>query len=158
MRCLRSKDFITGVLFTVLGLSFMWLSQEHELGTAARMGPAYFPTLLGGLLALLGVVIALIATFAPAPADIDTIEPFYWKGLLAVLGAVALFAVLLLSCGLMIAVASLIVVARLGIKDDHRPRKTRWLETLILIVLLDALTYTIFIQGVGLIVTVWPSF
>jgi hypothetical protein len=46
------------------GVFFMvWALTHYQMGTAVRMGPAYFPTMLGGLLAFLGVLV-LIESFA----------------------------------------------------------------------------------------------
>ena len=50
------KDFWAGLLYVVLGLAAVYIAQDYEMGTATRMGPGYFPTLLGGFLALIGVV------------------------------------------------------------------------------------------------------
>ena len=53
------KDFWSGILFALLGVFFIVFAQEHELGQASRMGPAYFPTVLGILLAAIGLIVAL---------------------------------------------------------------------------------------------------
>ena len=55
----NAKDFWSGVLFAAVGLFFIVTVQELRLGTAARMGPAYFPTILGGLLTFLGLLLVL---------------------------------------------------------------------------------------------------
>ena len=56
----RSKDFWSGVIFLALGCAAVSLGRDHPMGTAMRMGPAYFPTMLGLLLRSLGLGIALI--------------------------------------------------------------------------------------------------
>jgi len=61
-------DVISGVLFLVVGLSVMWLSGAYTLGTTARMGPGYFPRVLGGVLALLGLVIVAQGLWRHVPA------------------------------------------------------------------------------------------
>ena len=53
------KDFYSGLMFLVVGVLAVWLSQSYNMGTSARMGPGYFPTVLGGVLAVIGVVLAL---------------------------------------------------------------------------------------------------
>jgi len=53
----NGKDFWTGLLFIGAGLSFILVSLDYSMGSAFRMGPAYFPTVLGGLLVFLGAVI-----------------------------------------------------------------------------------------------------
>lgn len=54
MHIRNGKDFWAGLMFAGFGLGFMLVSFNYPMGSALRMGPAYFPTVLGGLLALLG--------------------------------------------------------------------------------------------------------
>lgn len=64
MKIKSQKDFWAGVMFLGTGLFFVvWAATFYQMGSAVRMGPAYFPTLLGGLLALLGAVV-LVKSFA----------------------------------------------------------------------------------------------
>ena len=52
------KDFWAGLMFIAFGLFFaLWAYTHYQMGTAVRMGPAYFPILLGGLLTVLGLVV-----------------------------------------------------------------------------------------------------
>ena len=51
------KDFWAGVMFVGLGVAFMAFSANYPMGTAVRMGPAYFPTWLGGLMTVLGLIV-----------------------------------------------------------------------------------------------------
>jgi hypothetical protein len=54
------KDFWSGVMFVGVGAFFLvWAVANYQMGTAVRMGPAYFPVLLGGLLAALGAVVLM---------------------------------------------------------------------------------------------------
>jgi len=47
------KDFWAGLMFLGFGLFFaVWAVVNYQMGSAVRMGPAYFPTVLGGLMAL----------------------------------------------------------------------------------------------------------
>ena len=57
MQVKNGKDFWAGLMFVGFGLVFMLVSFNYPMGSAVRMGPAYFPTVLGGMLALLGAVI-----------------------------------------------------------------------------------------------------
>ncbi len=59
MKIKNAKDFWAGVLFIGFGLAFVLIARNYQMGSAVRMGPAYFPTILGGLLAVLGLVIFL---------------------------------------------------------------------------------------------------
>jgi hypothetical protein len=57
MKIANGKDFWAGLMFIAFGLAFMLISQNYAMGNAVRMGPAYFPTVLGGMLAVLGAAI-----------------------------------------------------------------------------------------------------
>jgi hypothetical protein len=57
MKITNGKDFWAGLMFIAFGLGFMLVARNYAMGNAVRMGPAYFPTVLGGILAVLGAVI-----------------------------------------------------------------------------------------------------
>src|SRR4029453_1837050 len=67
-RLRNPKDFWTGVIYLVVGLGAVLLARAYPLGTARRMGPAYFPTVLGYLLAILGLVAVVRAFIQPGAA------------------------------------------------------------------------------------------
>lgn len=151
----NAKDFWAGILFAVTGVLAIVTVQEHSLGSAARMGPAYFPTLLGGLLTVLGVILSLRGLFsreALVEPDGGRVEPFHWKIFFLVLGSVLAFSLLLASCGLMIAIAAMVMISALADKNF------RLKETLIVIVVLDVIAWVIFVYGVGMLIPVWPAF
>jgi Tripartite tricarboxylate transporter TctB family len=49
------KDLIAGLIFIILGTVLFFASQNYDIGSARRMGPGYFPALLGLLLVGLGL-------------------------------------------------------------------------------------------------------
>ena len=53
----NNRDFIAGLLFIVLGALAVVLARDYPIGTTMRMGPGYFPTVLGGILFLFGVTV-----------------------------------------------------------------------------------------------------
>ena len=53
----NGRDFWAGLMFIGFGLGFMLIALNYPMGSAVRMGPAYFPTVLGGLLAILGAMV-----------------------------------------------------------------------------------------------------
>jgi putative tricarboxylic transport membrane protein len=62
------KEFWAGLMFIGFGGFFMiWALTHYQMGTAVRMGPAYFPTVLGGLLVFLGVLVLLEAFTMEGP-------------------------------------------------------------------------------------------
>jgi hypothetical protein len=150
MRPKHQKDFWSGVMFLVTGLAFAGLSQQYEMGTAQRMGPGYFPTVLGGLLALLGLVIA-IRGFASGAPD-SNVERFHFGPLTVVLGAVTLFGVLLRPAGLVVALLVLIGVSAYA-SHEFRIREVIPLAAALLLLVL-----AVFIWGLGLVIPIWPAF
>ena len=75
-------------MFIAFGAFFVGWAQQYDMGTAARMGPAFFPTMLGGIMFVLGVIV-LIEGLAVEHAD-GKIEPFL-QGADTGLGAVIAF-------------------------------------------------------------------
>lgn len=151
------KDFWSGILFALLGVFFIYFAQEHELGQASRMGPAYFPTVLGILLAIIGLFVALIGYFKKASVsqngeDPGEIQPFRWNVVILILGSILVFGLLLNTFGLMLSLAAMILISGLASSEF------RFKETLAIIVVLDALSWLIFVYGVGMLVPVWPVF
>ena len=84
MHIRNQKDFWAGLLFAAFGLFFSGVGTRYTFGTAARMGPGYFPTVLGIILIILGVVIALGA-LSPK-AEEQRVQNFSWPTILLVLG------------------------------------------------------------------------
>lgn len=82
------KDFWAGVIFAAFGLAFASASLRYDLGTALRMGPGYFPLMLGGVLALLGLEIVAQGFLS---GDITPLGPIPWRGLILLTLAVLFF-------------------------------------------------------------------
>jgi hypothetical protein len=70
MRIRNQQDFYAGLTFIVFGVITMWLSLSYNLGTAARMGPGYFPMCLGGVLTALGAVV-LLKSLGKAEGEVE---------------------------------------------------------------------------------------
>jgi hypothetical protein len=146
----NQKDFWSGVMFLVLGIGFVLLSQDYQMGTAQRMGPAYFPTVLGGLLAVLGLVIAIQGLRRNEVSG--EIERLHFRPLLIVLGAVVLFGALLRPAGLVVALLVLIGLS------SYASHEFRLREVIPLAALLVLLVLAVFIWGLGLVIPLWPAF
>ena len=88
------KDFFSGLMFMVVGGGFAWGATTYNVGTGARMGPGYFPLVLGVVLAILGAAITFKAMVVETETG-DKIGAWAWKPIFFVLGANLLFGVLL---------------------------------------------------------------
>lgn len=107
IRIRNVKDFWAGALYLVAGLSAVGLASDYHFGTLTRMGPGYFPTLLGAILAMLGAA-SLARSFVSVGEALPAIA---WRPLLAVIGGTAAFALLLTRAGLPMALLALILIA-----------------------------------------------
>jgi uncharacterized membrane protein len=144
------KNFWSGVMFIAFGLFFAGWAQHYDMGSAARMGPAFFPTMLGGIMFLLGVII-LIEGLAVEHAD-GKIEPFNFKALVLILGSVIAFGLLLRPAGLIVSLFVLIGVSAFG-SHEFKLR-----DIILLSIGLSLLVYGVFIYGLNMTIPVWPSF
>jgi hypothetical protein len=150
MRVKNKRDFWSGVMFVLVGLFFALFAQNYEMGTPQRMGPAYFPTILGGLLAVLGAFIAFKALRVDAGEG--EIEKFHFGPLAAVLVGVVAFGALLRPAGLVVALLAMMSIASLGSHEMKLKELVPLTVGLVLLVL------AVFIWGLGLTIPVWPAF
>jgi len=140
MKVRLSADLLTGLLFVALGGFAIVYGSRYALGTAARMGPGYFPMLISGGLTLIGVVLVVRALLATG----EVLGAIGWRPLVLVLAGVLAFGLLIDRLGLLAAGIALIVAARLA------DREFRWLETALLAVGLTLAAAAVFLHGLGL--------
>jgi hypothetical protein len=150
MKLRNAKDFWSGVMFVAFGLFFAGFAQNYDMGSSARMGPAYFPTVLGGLLVVLGAFISFGAI--RVKAEETEVGRFHLKPLLLVLGAVVAFGVLLRPAGLIVALAALIIISSFGSGEF------KWREVIPLTIVLTLLVLGVFIYGLSMTIPVLPAF
>ena len=141
------KDFWSGALFIAIGIATVALGSKYTLGTAARMGPGYFPRILGILMIALGTILALRALKTAGPP----VPRFRWRPTLIVLGSVVLFGAIVQYAGVALSTVILIVTASAA-SHEFRPR-----EAVIAGVLLAALAVGVFVIGLQLQLPIWPG-
>lgn len=153
------KDFFSGLMFSAVGGAFAIGASNYTIGTGARMGPGYFPLMLGILLAILGLAIMLKAMAVETEGG-DKIGKWAWRPLFFIILANVAFGVMLgglpsiklPSMGLMVAIYVLTIVASMADGKFH----TR--DVLILATILAAGSYVAFILVLKLQMPVWPTF
>jgi hypothetical protein len=101
------KDFWSGVIFVIFGLAAVIIGRDYSMGTAGRMGPAYFPTILGGLLVLIGSIGVVRSMFKSGGA----IGRFAVREFLLVMASVAVFGLLVRGAGLAISVILVVMIS-----------------------------------------------
>jgi hypothetical protein len=135
------RNFWAGLLYAVVGAAAIALAREYGMGTGARMGPAYFPTVLGVLLILLGAVAIARALLVDGP-PVDAIG---WKGLILVTAGTLLFAALLRPAGLLVALVALVLVtAAASARFRPEPRALGLMAALV------AFCALVFVKALGL--------
>ena len=159
MHIKSQKDFFSGLLFMTVGIGFAWGATSYKIGDASRMGPGYFPLLLGILLAVVGLVVTFLALVIETE-DGDPIGKIAWKPLFFIIAANLTFGVLLGGLpaiglphmGLMTAIFAMIFISALAGEEFN------FKEVLILAIVLAALSYTAFIWLLSLQFPAWPAF
>ena len=135
------KDLLAGALFVGLGLAFAITASTYEVGSALRMGPGYFPLVLGGLLVVLGITIAVKAFVAGEGSDLG---PVPWKALVLIVTALLFFGYTVIGLGL---VPSLLVTVFLTAMAG---RQARVIPSAVIAVSLTALSILIFVFALQL--------
>lgn len=139
-------DIYGGLILAAIGVgAAVWAAMYYDIGTLRRMGPGFFPLVLGTALFLLGMVIALPALGRTAVAP--KIEP---AAAVAVLAAIVIFALGLSRLGLAGATAATVLVATLP-----APRKG-WVWRVVLAAAITVLTVLVFSLGLRMTLPVWP--
>lgn len=150
MQLRNKQDFWSGVMFITLGLGFAYKATSYSMGTAARMGPGYFPHWLGILMAIIGAVI-LLSSLAPK-AEETTVDRFDFKILGIIVGAIVLFGFTLRPLGLVISLFLLVAISSMA-SHEHS-----WKVSLLNALFLTVLCWLAFVKGLGLIFPIWPAF
>ena len=153
------KDFFSGVMFMAVGIAFAWGATNYKIGDGARMGPGYFPLLLGVLLAVLGAVITFKAMVVET-VDGDKIGSWAWKPLFFIILANLMFGLMLgglpsikfPAFGLIVAIYALTFIAA------NAGEEFKFKEVLVLASVLAIMSYLAFIVLLKLQFPVWPAF
>jgi hypothetical protein len=140
------KEFVAGILFATIGVVAFIQSQSYDVGTITRMGPGYFPAMIGIGLILAGGCSIVRAIWHATP---ERLENLRWGDMALVLGGVFLFAVLIDRLGLIEAIAALVIVSCSG-RILRRP-----IEVLVIGVALTALAVGVFVYGLNIPVAVY---
>jgi len=145
MRDRDLQDLAGGLLLAALGVAVALYARRYGFGTPARMGPGFFPQVLGWILAGLGVAIAVPAWFRQGPKTV-----LRGKNAVYVLGAIVLFALTLKPLGLVLSCFGASFVATLADEEIS------WRGRLLVSAGVAAVTVAIFIGGLQMVLPVWP--
>lgn len=132
------KEFWSGVMFLAFGLTAVYIGQDYKLGTAGRMGPGYFPTILGSLLAFLGLI-SVVRSFLSKG---ESMERFAIKEAALIISGVVLFGFLVRGAGIIVSVLVLVMISA------YASQKFHWKSTVL--VAIGAAVFCVLVFSVGL--------
>jgi hypothetical protein len=153
------KDFFSGLMFMGVGVAFAWGATTYNVGEGARMGPGYFPLMLGILMAVLGAVITFKALVVETVGG-DKIGKWAWKPLSFIILANLVFGILLAglpsikipAMGMIVAIYALTFISSMA-EEGWKVKNTFILATVLAIG-----SYLAFVVLLKLQFPVWPFF
>ncbi|MGE0036585.1 MAG: tripartite tricarboxylate transporter TctB family protein [Xanthobacteraceae bacterium] len=147
VRIRAPKDFWSGLMFCGFAAVAMLAARGYSLGTVGKMGPGYFPLLLGAVLAGLGGILIGRSLVL----DGEPMARLHVLPIAVIAFAVALFGLMIEPFGLIVTLAVLILVTAWAGADS------RLVETAVLAVALIAFSIGVFVYLLGLPIAIWPS-
>ena len=159
MNIKSQKDFFSGLMFIVVGAAFALGASTYSIGTGARMGPGYFPLVLGVLLAIIGIAVTFTSLVVETE-DGDKVGKFAWKPLFFIITANLVFGACigglpmigLKPLGLIVGIYLLTYIA------SHAGDEHKFKEVAVLATVLAILSYVAFIVLLKLQFPVWPAY
>jgi|AntAceMinimDraft_12_1070368.scaffolds.fasta_scaffold175965_1 hypothetical protein len=140
-----ARSIIGGLSLAAIGLFATLYSQQYRLGELNQMGPGFFPTIIGILLIIFGLLVAIPAFFTQGtPIKFET------KSFVLILVSILVFGVLLNPLGLPLAAALSSFISTFAGK---KPLRTK----ILISISIAAITYCIFIWGLSMSIPSWPS-
>ena len=159
MNIKSQKDFFSGLMFMGVGAAFAWGATTYKVGEGARMGPGYFPLMLGVLMAILGIAVTFKSLVVETVGG-DKIGKWAWKPLVFIIAANLIFGILLgglpsiklPAMGLIAAIYALTFIASMA-EGGWKVK-----NTFILATVLAVGSYIAFVMVLKLQFAVWPAF
>lgn len=146
LKMLTDKEMLSGLLFVLIGGAFALGAADYDMGTTRRMGPGYFPIVLGCVLCLMGLALSGKAFLRQHPQPISRI---YLRPLLSLSASILAFAALIDNVGLIAACLACVLISGLASAE------TRWRETILIAIAMTAFSALVFQQFLGLPFRLW---
>ena len=159
MNIKSQKDFFAGLMFLGVGVAFAWGATNYSLGSGARMGPGYFPLMLGVLMAVLGAAITFKSLVVETVGG-DKVGKWAWKPLFFIIAANVVFGVMLAGVPALKIPAFGLIVAIYAVTFIASMAEAGWKvkNTFILATVLAIGSYIAFVMALKLQFPVWPTF
>jgi putative tricarboxylic transport membrane protein len=146
------RDVLAGLMFVGVALFGLWLSRDYPIGTALRMGTGYVPRLLCWILLGLGAIVLVQGLREAQGARLTSSGGASgWRPVVFVTASLVIFGLSIERLGLVLSILLLVGVGAVA------ARGLRLVETLAAALVLIALSWGIFILGLGLTIPVWPE-
>ena len=145
VRVKSPQDLGAGAVFVLIGVAGLYFGRELAFGTAARMGPGYFPILLSVLILAIGIIVAIRGLTTEGPP----IEPVQLRPIAMIVAAILIFGVLIDVVGLVLTALLLTVFAA------YARREVKLTETILLGAGLAAFTVAVFVYLLGQPLPAW---
>jgi len=144
----NNRDFLAGLLFILIGALAVVIARDYPMGSAMRMGPGYFPTILGGILCLFGVYVMLRGIRSGAKVKGE----WGWRPLAFITLSIVLFGFLMDRLGMIPALVVVFFAAALAGPEF------RFKEVLLLTVLMSVFAVGVFVYGLKLPYQLFPGY
>ena len=135
----NAKDFWTGLIYLFVGSGALIVSRDYDMGTAVKMGPAYFPTILSVLLMGIGII-SVLRSFLKSGSPVGAVA---WKGIVLILASTLLFGVVVRGAGVLIALPILVIVSA------SASARFSWKTSLAEAVGITVFCIVVFLKGLG---------
>ena len=136
----NNKDFWAGIMLIAFGAASIFIARGYPFGSTMRMGPGYFPSVLGGILVLFGSYVMIIGLRAAERIAVCC----SLRSLIVLSLSLVAFGVLMTGAGFIPAMAALVF------GSASAGREFKFVEVLFLTVILTGLSVAIFVWGLGL--------
>jgi hypothetical protein len=136
----ENRDFLSGLMFIVIGLGAIFIARDYPVGSALRMGPGYFPVALGGILFLMGLYVMVQGLLKKEKVKGN----WSLRALIVLPAAVVVFGFMVERTGF---VPALIVLALVAAAAG---REFKFVEVVVLAIVLTICCVALFIYGLGM--------
>jgi len=148
MKIKSPKDFWDGLMFIAFGAFFMIVARNYRMGKATSMGPAYFPTLLAGLLSVLGCILC----FKSLAVKGEKVSATSFRPLFFIILSLLVFGYIIKPFGMVVALVFLVFISA------YAGHEFVFKEVIILSIGLIIFSVMVFVKGIGLPFAIWPKF
>jgi hypothetical protein len=143
----NQKQFYAGLTFAIFSVGLAWLSWRYPIGTAAQMGPGYWPRIIAIFVAVIGLL--LIGKSCTGATETVSLPKFSILGW--IYAAIITFPFVLEFAGLPIAVAVAVLLS------SQASSESDWRSTLILMFGLAVFASLLFVYLLGLNIQLLPD-